>query len=90
MCSIAQTAGVNMKSTLKRNFIVKNITAVARFSNLSSKVISILSLVLNGFSNKEIGIKLVTSSRTVEVHRASIFDKMNVKNAIELAHLLND
>ena len=26
--------------------------------------------------------------RTVEVHRARVFDKMNVKSAVELANLL--
>jgi DNA-binding NarL/FixJ family response regulator len=81
--------GIN-ESISKRSAVVKNITAVARFGNLSNKEIAILSLMLNGYTNREIAKKLGNSSRTIEIHRASIFDKMNVKNAIELALLLND
>lgn len=76
-------------SSSKMKTVVKNITAVARFGNLTSKEISILSLMLNGYTNKEIAKKLSNSSRTIEIHRASIFEKMNVKNAIELASILN-
>jgi two-component system response regulator DctR len=38
--------------------------------------------------NKVIADCLGISMRTVEVHRAHIFDKMNVKTAVELARLL--
>jgi two-component system response regulator DctR len=34
--------------------------------------------------------ELNISVRTVEVHRARVFDKMNVKSAVELANLLRD
>ena len=30
------------------------------------------------------------SVRTVEVHRARVFEKMGVKSAVELARLIND
>jgi len=45
--------------------------------------------VLNGFANKEIASEMGNSSRTIEIHRASIFEKMDVKNAIELSMLLH-
>lgn len=77
------------ESISKKESVVKSLTAIARFGNLTSKEIAILSLILNGFTNREIATKLGNSSRTIEIHRASIFDKMNVKNAIELALLLN-
>jgi hypothetical protein len=38
--------------------------------------------------NKVVADKLGISMRTVEVHRAHIFDKMQVKTAVELAGLL--
>jgi two-component system response regulator DctR len=37
--------------------------------------------------NKVIGEKLGISRRTVEIHRANIFHKMKVKNAVELARI---
>ena len=33
---------------------------------------------------------LAISVRTVEVHRARVFEKMNVKSAVELANLLRE
>jgi hypothetical protein len=39
-------------------------------------------------ANKLIADALGISVRTVEVHRARVFDKMNVKSAVELANLL--
>ncbi|ARP88002.1 response regulator transcription factor [Bordetella genomosp. 9] len=38
-----------------------------------------------GKSNKYIAIELNISSRTAEAHRARIFKKMGVRNAVELA-----
>ena len=41
-----------------------------------------------GKLNKIIADELNVSIRTVEVHRSRIFDKMNVKSAVELSKLL--
>jgi two-component system response regulator DctR len=41
-----------------------------------------------GLPNKLIADQLDISVRTVEVHRARVFDKMQVKSAVELANLL--
>lgn len=60
----------------------------ARLSGLSSREREVLDLILEGKMNKVIADKLGISMRTVEVHRAHIFDKMNVKTAVELARLL--
>lgn len=37
-----------------------------------------------GFNNKEIAQAMHISPRTAEDHRANIFDKMHVRNAVEL------
>jgi hypothetical protein len=47
-----------------------------------------MRLVIDGRPNKLIADALHISVRTVEVHRARVFDKMNVKSAVELANLL--
>ncbi|MGV3743038.1 MAG: response regulator transcription factor [Burkholderiaceae bacterium] len=60
----------------------------ARLSLLSTREKEVLQLILEGKMNKVIANDLGISMRTVEVHRAHIFDKMQVKTAVELARLL--
>jgi len=60
----------------------------ARLATLSTREHEVLDLIMAGNMNKVIADKLGISMRTVEVHRAHIFDKMNVKSAVELACLL--
>lgn len=59
-----------------------------RLATLSAREHEVLELILLGKMNKVIADKLGISMRTVEVHRAHIFDKMRVKTAVELAGLL--
>nr|MBA2724108.1 DNA-binding response regulator [Methylibium sp.] len=40
--------------------------------------------------NKLIADALAISVRTVEVHRARVFEKMGVRSAVELANLLRE
>lgn len=60
----------------------------ARLASLSAREREVLALILDGKMNKVIADELGISMRTVEVHRAHIFDKMHVKTAVELARLL--
>jgi two-component system response regulator DctR len=60
----------------------------ARLAALSAREREVLDLVLAGLMNKVVADRLGISMRTVEVHRANIFDKMQVKTAVELAGLL--
>jgi two-component system response regulator DctR len=60
----------------------------ARLATLSVREREVLDLILTGKMNKVIADQLGISMRTVEVHRAHIFDKMQVKTAVELAGLL--
>jgi two-component system response regulator DctR len=59
-----------------------------RLARLTTRERQIMELVLAGKFNKVIADELNISMRTVEVHRANIFDKMQVKTAVELANLL--
>lgn len=68
----------------KKNLVTQAILNLGRINQLTSKEISILIQILEGCTNKEIASKMGNSTRTVEIHRASIFDKLDVKNAIEL------
>jgi two-component system, LuxR family, response regulator DctR len=63
-------------------------TTEVRLASLSEREREIMELILVGKFNKVIAAELNIAMRTVEVHRARIFEKMNVKSAVELAQLL--
>lgn len=56
--------------------------------DLTARERQILNPVLEGKPNKLIACELGISMRTVESHRASLFQKMGVKNAVQLAFTL--
>ncbi len=60
----------------------------ANLADLTERERDVMRLVIEGLPNKLIADQLDISVRTVEVHRARVFDKMNVKSAVELANLL--
>lgn len=59
-----------------------------RQAELTERERDVMALVIQGLPNKLIADQLSISVRTVEVHRARVFDKMGVKSAVELANLL--
>ena len=59
-----------------------------RLALLSAREQAVMQLVLEGELNKRIVDRLGISVRTVEVHRARVFDKMNVRSAVELLSLI--
>ena len=62
----------------------------ARLQELTERESDVMQLVVEGLANKLIADHLDISVRTVEVHRARVFDKMGVKSAVELANLLRN
>jgi two-component system response regulator DctR len=62
----------------------------ARLAELTERERDVMRLVARGLPNKLIADQLAISVRTVEVHRARVFDKMDVKSAVELANVLRD
>ncbi|MFZ2737294.1 MAG: response regulator [Burkholderiaceae bacterium] len=61
-----------------------------RLTELTERERAVMNLVVAGLPNKSIASQLEISVRTVEVHRARVFEKMNVKSAVELANLLRN
>ena len=57
---------------------------------LTEREREVMQLVVEGRPNKLIADALDISVRTVEVHRARVFEKMNVKSAVELANKLRE
>ena len=60
----------------------------ARLDGLTERERDVMRLVVSGLPNKLVADQLDISVRTVEVHRARVFDKMGVKSAVDLANLL--
>lgn len=59
-------------------------------AELTDREREVMERVVAGLANKLIADELDISVRTVEVHRARLFDKMHVRSAVELANLLRD
>ena len=59
-----------------------------RLDELTEREREVMRLVVDGHPNKRIAEQLDISVRTVEVHRSRVFDKMEVKSAVELSNLL--
>jgi len=57
-------------------------------ASLSPREREVLDELIRGHYNKNIAEHLGITARTVEFHRANIFEKMGVESAIELAHKL--
>ncbi len=62
----------------------------ALLDGLTDREKGVMRLVVEGLPNKLVADQLDISVRTVEVHRARVFDKMGVKSAVELANLLRN
>lgn len=60
----------------------------SRLTELTERERDVMRLVVEGLANKLIADQLDISVRTVEVHRARVFEKMDVRSAVELANLL--
>ncbi len=61
-----------------------------RLGELTEREREVMRLVVEGRPNKLIADALDISVRTVEVHRARVFEKMDVRSAVELANLLRE
>jgi len=55
-----------------------------RPESLTSREQEILELIWAGFKNKEIGMRLKISVKTVEAHRANMMKKLRVSNTAQL------
>ncbi len=63
-------------------------TLAERIGTLSAREQEVMGLIQAGKLNKVIADDLGIALRTVEAHRAKIFEKMGVRSAVELANLL--
>ena len=79
-----------MQSAAALDDLSKHTSLHARLEGLTERERDVMKLVVEGLPNKLVADQLDISVRTVEVHRARVFDKMEVKSAVELANLLRE
>lgn len=60
--------------------------AMPQFAMLTPRERDVMLYIARGMPNKIIGDKLGISQRTVEAHRARIFRKLKIRNAVELTN----
>ena len=77
-----QRSEAAIRRRLQRNAVQR------RLAELTEREREVMRLVIEGRPNKLIADDLQISVRTVEVHRARVFEKMEVKSAVELSNLL--
>jgi two-component system, LuxR family, response regulator DctR len=83
-CIIACLAGEqNAVASIKDTAAFK-----ARLATLTPREREVMHAVADGHANKVIAIDLGLSMRTVEVHRARVFEKLDVRGAVELTRAL--
>ena len=81
--ALSQSAAAILKSRDSQS-------ALRKLAELTDRERDVMRLVVEGRPNKLIADELDISVRTVEVHRARVFEKMDVKSAVELSNLLRD
>ncbi|MFO1326181.1 MAG: LuxR C-terminal-related transcriptional regulator [Rubrivivax sp.] len=84
---IEQALQLSAQALLQRR---DRLAAARALSELTEREREVMQLVIEGRPNKLIADALAISVRTVEVHRARVFEKMNVKSAVELANKLRE
>lgn len=70
----------------KENLLLSHV-AIIKEHNITERELEVLQLILNGYSNHEIGKKLFISSNTARNHIYSIFKKLDVKSRLELSRI---
>lgn len=60
--------------------------AVDPYRVLSNRELEVLTLLAQGYTNKEIAEKMFISVKTVETHRAKIYSKLSIESRAELVH----
>lgn len=61
---------------------LNKIEAKGSLMKLSPKKLEILTLIAQGFTDKEIALKLKVSPRTVQSHISSIIAQLNARNRV--------
>jgi len=81
VASAIKTSVTSLKTTLELQELK------ARYASLSDRQRDTMHLLIRGMSNKEIGLELGISPRTVEIHRTWVMTRMQAKSMAELVRM---
>jgi two-component system response regulator TtrR len=81
--ALAEAAAIGARHLAKRE-------AIARWATLTPREKGVAPHLRQGLSSKLIGKELDVGWRTVDTHRANIFDKLGVANAADLERYMRD
>jgi two-component system invasion response regulator UvrY len=75
-----------LEGEIAQKLALKKISGIlpSPFEQLSAREFDILVMLNNGLSPKAIAKKLFISIKTVHTHRSTLFEKLNVRNDVEL------
>ncbi len=81
VASAMETSVTSLKTTLELQELK------ARYASLSDRQRDTMHLLIRGLSNKEIGLELGISPRTVEIHRTWVMTRMQAKSMADLVRM---
>jgi two-component system response regulator FixJ len=80
-----------LQANMKQQKRLKKVNQTqAKLASLTKRETQILDAIVTGKANKVIAIELHLSQRTIEIHRAHVMDKMEVKSLAELVKVVID
>lgn len=88
LLTCVQSAFVEAKKV--NNEIIQNQDALSRLAKLTQRERDVMTLAVQGCSNKEIASHLGISHRTVEIHKSKIMHKTGAINLIDLADIARE
>ncbi len=74
----------NISDTILKSIINKSKNESSEQEALTKREKEVITLVVDGLTNKEIAEKLFISIRTVDSHKNNIMQKLNLKSSVEL------
>jgi two-component system, LuxR family, response regulator FixJ len=78
------------RDRLRRNADEATVSLQARLARLSGRERDVMWLVADGHQNREIGAMLGISPRTIEIYKARMLEKLQVRGLPELLRMLRD
>lgn len=85
LLSSVRSAMETSATSLKTNLELQEYRA--RYASLSDRQRDTMHLLIQGLSNKEIGLQLGISPRTVEIHRTWVMTRMSAKSMADLVRM---
>nr|YP_010619555.1 hypothetical protein PN189_pgp015 [Xiphosiphonia pinnulata]WAX03568.1 hypothetical protein [Xiphosiphonia pinnulata] len=87
ICNIFNQIHLLQKNTLVNNYKYPADSKLLNVFNLTRREKNVLTLVLQGYMNKEIAMSLHLSQRNIENYVSRLLNKTNTRNRIELTRL---